>query len=102
VKISPEQYQALRFLQAYTFKNGEAPTYREIAAHCGIHLQTIVQKFRRMRARGLVDQYPTKSLRPWFITPRGHQALAQYDIVAQMASQSLANGIQQLRKWPFT
>lgn len=102
MKISPEQYQALRFLQAYTFQNGEAPTYREIAAHCGIHLQTIVQKFRRLRTRGMVDQHPTKSLRPWFLTPRGHQALAQYDIACSQAGVSIHMGIQALKKWPFT
>lgn len=98
MRLSPEQYMALRFLQAYTFQYGQAPTYKEIAEHCGIHLQTIVQKFRRLRARGMIEQHPDRSLRPWKLTPEGHRALALYDMAARSASTSLANAITWARK----
>lgn len=98
MRLSPEQYMALRFLQAYTFEHGEAPTYKEIAEHCGIHLQTIVQKFRRLRARGLIEQHADRSLRPWKLTPDGHRALALYDIAAVSALNSVQEAIRWTRK----
>lgn len=98
MRLSPEQYLALRFLQAYTFQHGQPPTYREIAGHCGVHLQTIVQKFRRLRARGLIEQHTDRSLRPWKLTPDGHRALALYDMTVSAAGASLAEAIKWTRK----
>lgn len=82
MKISPQQYKALRFLSDYTIQNGEAPTYREIAAHCGIHLQTIVQKFRRLVTRGVLVCRQDKAQRAYELTMAGRASLAEFEVHA--------------------
>jgi DNA-binding MarR family transcriptional regulator len=97
--ISPQQYQALRYLQRYTYEQGHPPTYREISEHCEIHVQTIVQKFRRLRARGLLDVDPVRSQRAFLLTPDGHRALAEFEILNTAALANLRAMTAELPKF---
>lgn len=97
--LSPQQYQALRFLQRYTYEEGRAPTYKEVAAHCGIHIQTIVQKFRKFVAKGRLTIDPVLAQRAYRLTPKACQELAEFEMAAKAAGASLEAGIASLRKW---
>lgn len=99
--LSPQQYQALRFLQAYAYENGRGPTYREVAEHCGIHIQTIVQKFRKFVIAERLSIDPVLAQRAYRLTPKACRELAEFEMAAKAAGASLANGIAALKKWPL-
>lgn len=99
--LSPQQYTALRYLQGYWYEQGRGPTYREVAEHCGIHIQTLVQKFRKFVAAGRLSVDPVLAQRAYRLTPKAHQELAEFEMAVKAAGASLANGIKALQKWPL-
>ena len=99
--LSPQQYQALRYVQRYVYENGRGPTYREVAEHCGIHLQTIVQKFRKFVAKGCLTIDPVLAQRAYRLTPKACAELAEFEMAAKAASARITAGIESLKKWPL-